>query len=304
MAAESLGESRFMKDMELIISPVRAHVITGKEFAFPARIKPAGFREMLEMAEGIPNRKFIASPDSSPEAKSAIELAKIAEILPALITIPDDGLFRISAADITGFGVSGRKPVKITEAALKLDGISKARIVAFRAGSSGREHLAIIIGEPEKQEAPLTRIHSSCYTGDLLGSLACDCGGQLKASMKAMNEAGGGVLLYLLQEGRGIGLVNKLRAYALQEGGLDTVEANEALGFEDEERGFAPAAAMLLDLGFTRVSLLTNNPKKSAALENLGVKVKTMVPLRPNPTPHNKNYLDTKARKSGHLLNE
>ena len=150
--------------------------------------------------------------------------------------------------------------------------------------------------------SPLTRIHSQCFTGDLLGSLKCDCGGQLRLALERMGEEGSGLLLYLLQEGRGIGLVNKLRAYRLQDQGFDTVQANQRLGFGTDERAYRPAAEILKKLGFTHVRLLTNNPAKVAGLERCGIKVTERRALLTEPNRHNAEYLRAKAEKTGHKI--
>ena len=178
-----------------------------------------------------------------------------------------------------------------------------ARIVAFRPHDGGAEHLAIIIGRPDLAAPVLTRLHlRRCFTGDLLGSLRCDCGDQLRGAIAMIAKEGGGVILYLAQEGRGIGLVNKLRAYALQDRGFDTVDANEQLGFDDDERVYLPAVRMLRALGFTRVRLLTNNPAKVGALVRHGIDVTERVPHSFPSNEHNWAYLQTKAKRSGHLL--
>jgi GTP cyclohydrolase II len=158
-----------------------------------------------------------------------------------------------------------------------------------------------MVGEPS-QDPPLVRIHSECLTGDVLGSLKCDCGPQLEQALEAIGQSGWGILLYLRQEGRGIGLVNKLRAYALQDQGFDTVDANLRLGFADDERDFALAAAMLTKLSRPEVRLLTNNPKKVAGLEAAGIRVAEQVPLKTEPGEHNRLYLETKRDRSGHQL--
>ena len=159
-----------------------------------------------------------------------------------------------------------------------------------------------MIGAPLSAKPVLTRMHSECFTGDLLGSLKCDCGTQLRGAISAIEKAGGGVLLYLAQEGRGIGLINKLRAYRLQDQGFDTMEANERLGFEADERRFGIAAKMLTLLGYKRVRLMTNNPDKLSALEAHGIEVTARVRHSFPTNPHNRAYLETKARKAGHLL--
>ena len=165
-----------------------------------------------------------------------------------------------------------------------------------------RDSYAIEIGRPDRAAPVLARLHSACFTGDLMGSLKCDCGPQLRGALAQMGNEGSGVLLYLNQEGRGIGLANKMRAYALQDQGFDTVEANHRLGFEDDERDFRLGADLLKSLGFSAVRLLTNNPAKIAMMEKSGIQVTERVPLRVGETTFNKDYLATKASKSGHLL--
>ena len=231
---------------------------------------------------------------------AALELAKIAKILPCAIIYEGDEGLEITGANIMGYNKDNDASLKlVAEAQLKLIDAASAGIKTFRTANGGAEHLAIIIGQPG--DNPLTRIHSSCYTGDLLGSLTCDCGDQLRGAIKLMDEAGGGIIIYLMQEGRGIGLVNKLRAYQLQAEGLDTVEANEFLGFDDEERSFGAAAAILQELGIDEVKLVTNNPKKTRGLEQLGIIVSTTVPLV-LAHEHNRAYLATKSAKSGHII--
>jgi GTP cyclohydrolase II len=188
----------------------------------------------------------------------------------------------------------------VARARLPLEDLPETQIVAFRAADDGQEHVALVIGAFGGQP-PLVRLHSECLTGDVFGSLKCDCGPQLREALRIIGEAGGGVLLYLRQEGRGIGLANKLRAYALQDRGLDTVDANRRLGFADDERDYAHAAAMLRLLGIDEVRLLTNNPNKVAGLEKTGIKVSKRVPHHMPANPHNADYLATKRKKSGHL---
>jgi GTP cyclohydrolase II len=191
---------------------------------------------------------------------------------------------------------------RVAEARVPLADAETARLIAFRPGDGGSEHLAILIGSPDPNGSVLVRLHSACFTGDVLASLRCDCGDQLRGAIAAIAEAGGGVLLYLAQEGRGIGLVNKLRAYQLQDAGFDTVDANEQLGFDADERVYLPAAEMLRQLGFGTVRLLTNNPDKMAALERYGIRVVERVPHIFAANGHNERYLRTKAARSGHLL--
>ena len=190
----------------------------------------------------------------------------------------------------------------MTSAPVPLEDAPQAQLVAFRPEDGGTEHFAVIIGAPNRHEPVLTRIHSECFTGDLLGSLKCDCGEQLRGAIAEMSRHGQGVLLYLAQEGRGIGLINKLRAYHLQAQGFDTVDSNERLGFQDDERIFEPAAEMLKLLGFQEVELMTNNPRKVVGLEACGIKVRGRRSHKFPSNTHNAHYLQTKKKRSGHLL--
>ena len=190
----------------------------------------------------------------------------------------------------------------VAAANLPLTAAERARLHIFRPDDGGAEHYAIEIGDPPRDAPVLARLHSACFTGDVLGSLKCDCGPQLHAALTAMGQAGQGVLLYLNQEGRGIGLANKMRAYALQNQGFDTVQANHRLGFEDDERDFRIGAALLRRMGFTQARLMTNNPRKVSMLESHGITVTERVPLVVGRNRFNQAYLDTKAEKSGHLL--
>jgi GTP cyclohydrolase II len=177
-----------------------------------------------------------------------------------------------------------------------------AEVVMFRAEIGGEDHFAVLISKGADLETPLVRLHSQCITGDVLGSLKCDCGEQLQAAMRLMAENGGGVLIYLAQEGRDIGLLNKMRAYALQDNGLDTVDANHALGFDTDERVFLPAARILDALGISRLRLITNNPDKINQLEQCGIKVEERVPLILASNPYNKDYIATKKNRTGHMI--
>jgi GTP cyclohydrolase II len=176
------------------------------------------------------------------------------------------------------------------------------QVAAFWNNRDGKEHVAVMKGRPYGGADIPVRIHSECLTGDALGSLRCDCRDQLEVSLRRIAQEPHGVLLYLRQEGRGIGLLNKIRAYMLQDRGLDTVEANEALGFRDDEREYAIAAHMLLSLKIRSIRLLTNNPRKIAELARYGIQVTARQPLVIPPNDHNRFYLETKARKSGHFI--
>lgn len=245
---------------------------------------------------------------------SAIRLTKIARLLPAVVvaplTVEDAGAWAQSAgrllvttAAIEAYDCNHADDLRpISEARVPLAGSEDTRIVSFRPRDGGAEHLAIVVGTPDPSRPVLTRLHSECFTGDLLESLRCDCGDQLRGAITTLSKEGGGVLLYLAQEGRGIGLVNKLRAYGLQDQGFDTVDANEQLGFDDDERVYLPAVRMLRHLGFTRVRLLTNNPAKVGALARHGIDVTERVPHAFPSNEHNWTYLQTKAKRSGHLF--
>ena len=244
---------------------------------------------------------FLTLPIEAPEAAdAAIRLARLAGLLPALFIGGAASEAVVSSAEVMAFG-SGVDLRIVTRAKLPNRFSLQAEIIAFRADGDSAEPIALMIGEPS-QEPPLVRIHSECLTGDALGSLKCDCGPQLEQALEAIARSGWGVLLYLRQEGRGIGLINKLRAYALQDQGFDTVDANLRLGFADDERNFAIAAAMLMKLSRPEVRLLTNNPRKVAALESAGIRVSQQVPLRIEAGEHNRLYLDTKRDRSGHQL--
>jgi GTP cyclohydrolase II len=233
-------------------------------------------------------------------AEAALDLARSAGLLPALWVITaQDAAISVSAEEIAR---EDRRPEVelVVRAKLPLKDMPETQIVAFRASDDGQEHVALLIGAPGGKP-PLVRLHSECLTGDVFGSLKCDCGPQLKEALRIIGGAGGGVLLYLRQEGRGIGLANKLRAYALQDRGLDTVDANRRLGFADDERDYAHAAAILRALGIAEVRLLTNNPTKVSGLEAAGITVVERVPHHMPANPHNADYLATKRKKSGHL---
>lgn len=241
-------------------------------------------------------------------ARAAMELARIAGILPAFLVNPEGAgeAHTLAAGDLADYADSGALRI-VTRARLPVTASSDAQIVAFRSTEDTREHVALIIGEQSGDREPLVRLHSECLTGDILGSLKCDCGPQLDAALHAMAEharasGGWGALLYLRQEGRGIGLINKLRAYRLQDQGFDTVDANTRLGLPDEARDFPTAARMLDLLGAGSIRLMTNNPNKVAALEAAGITVSERVPHQLPDNPHNARYLATKRDRHGHLL--
>jgi GTP cyclohydrolase II len=250
-------------------------------------------------------------------AHMAVQLVKYARLLPAVLFARaasvdvdrlshwsrDLGLLLVETGHIAAFPtLRAQRLVQAASAPVPLSNAENARLVAFRPLDGGEEHVAIVIGEPDKTKPVLVRLHSQCLTGDLLGSLRCDCGDQLRGAIQVIADDGAGVLVYLAQEGRDIGLINKLRAYALQDLGVDTVDANEMLGFEADERVYAPAAEILRQLGIDSVRLLTNNPDKMKQLAAAGVNVVDRVSHVFPSNQHNASYLRTKVDKAGHLF--
>lgn len=244
--------------------------------------------------------------DADALEQSCVTLAKLARLLPAALIVDGLGTSDIPAVQASSIQsymtIAAHSLTMVSEARVPLENAENARVVAFRPRDGGIEHLAIIVGDINPAEPVLVRLHSECFTGDLVGSLRCDCGNQLRGAIGEMALAGSGILLYLAQEGRGIGLVNKLRAYQLQDAGFDTVDANLQLGFDSDERNYLPAAQMLRMLGVNRVRLMTNNPAKVTALGSCEIEVVERVPHIYPANQHNDAYLKVKAKKSGHLF--
>lgn len=333
LAAETAGARGLAELAELaagppvlLLAPVRAATLlrrpvepSGAAIAFRTAglLDPAILRGMADptAAQLLHEPPELAAvPKLAP---AALALTKIARLLPAAIAAPARAgatnladafsLLTVAAEDVLAHPDAAAAALqRVAEAAVPLEDARDARVVAFRSPDAGIEHLAVVVGEPAhvpaESPAPLVRLHSECFTGDLLGSLRCDCGPQLRAALRRIGAEGTGVLLYLAQEGRGIGLASKLRAYALQDRGLDTVDANRALGWNADERNFLVAATMLDRLGVGRVRLLTNNPDKLAALAACGIAVEGREALLVAPNGVNDHYLATKARRFGHLL--
>ena len=244
--------------------------------------------------------------------RAAIALCKAAHLLPAALLVPlaadrlaalalDAGLTLVDARGVPA-GAAAPAMVEVAAARVPLAVSEAGRVRVFRPRDGAEEHYAVEIGAPDRRAPLLCRLHSACFTGDLIGSLKCDCGPQLRTALAQIGAEGAGVLLYLNQEGRGIGLANKMRAYALQDQGFDTVEANHRLGFEDDERDFRLGADMLRAMGFSCLRLITNNPAKVTIMSGCGLEVVERVPLKVGRTRFNARYLETKAAKSGHLL--
>ena len=246
--------------------------------------------------------------DADALEQSCVTLAKLARLLPAALIVEAGAtaaadIPAVQASSIQSYmTIAAHSLTQVSEARVPLENAENARVLAFRPRDGGIEHLAIIVGDLNPAEPVLVRLHSECFTGDLVGSLRCDCGNQLRGAIGEMAAAGSGILLYMAQEGRGIGLVNKLRAYQLQDAGFDTVDANLQLGFDSDERNYLPAAQILRLIGVNRVKLMTNNPAKVTALGNCGIEVVERVPHIYPSNQHNDAYLKVKAKKSGHLF--
>lgn len=312
----------------LLLAPVRAAAVLHRpvphgaeeEGAVALRLPPALLapETLRSLADPTAGRLLPETPErlaAPPLSQAALALAKLGRLLPALVVAPATeaaagrlALLTVSAAEVLSYPASAATSLaRVAEARVPLEDAPEARIVAFRAADGGIEHLAILVGTPEATAAaggaPLVRAHSECFTGDLLGSMRCDCGPQLRGAIARMaQDPAGGVLLYLAQEGRGIGLVNKLRAYTLQDSGLDTLDANRALGYGADERNFLVAATMLRAVGVERVRLLTNNPDKIAGLGACGIEVLGREAHAFDPNGVNDGYLRTKAERFGHIL--
>jgi GTP cyclohydrolase II len=298
--AETLKARAYDGDLARILPPVDADL--------------AWLRSIVDPADDlrVPMKGPLQSLRDGPAdlSRAALALVKSARLLPAALLVPvqnalvlavENGLTLLALDDIAPALAALPAVEKVVSARVPLVASSAGRVHVFRPEDGGEEHYAIEIGQPDRLQPVLARLHSACFTGDVLGSLKCDCGPQLRAALQQMGEAGAGVLLYLNQEGRGIGLANKMRAYSLQDQGFDTVEANHRLGFEDDERDFRIGAQILRRMGFDAIRLLTNNPKKLAMMEGCGLRVTERVPLHVGRTAQNEGYLATKLAKSGHL---
>jgi GTP cyclohydrolase II len=256
-----------------------------------------------ELEEDLQN---LTISDADFFAQACLNLSKLSRLLPAVVVVEMTSRNvapHVSPASVMAYAFDAANALTlVSEARVPLESVEDAKVLAFRPQHGGIEHLAIVVGEIDVNASILIRLHSECFTGDLLGSLRCDCGSQLKGAIDVMVKNGSGILLYLAQEGRGIGLVNKLRAYQLQDAGHDTVDANLQLGFDSDERNYSPAVAILKLMGVSKVKLMTNNPTKVNALSEWGVEVTERVSHAYPANPHNEHYLKTKVLKSGHLI--
>jgi GTP cyclohydrolase II len=317
--ADRLHQMQVLGDMVLAITARRAETLKARAYDGDlARVVPpadAGLAWVGSVADPADDLK---APMKGPIQtlregdarlhRLAIALTKAARLLPAALVVKlqpgaTDPLLTQIDATAAGAVLDTQSALKsIVSARLPMEVSENGRLHIFRPDDGAEEHYAIEIGRPDRTKPVLSRLHSACFTGDLLGSLKCDCGPQLRAALAQMGSEGAGILLYLNQEGRGIGLANKMRAYSLQDQGFDTVEANHRLGFEDDERDFRLGSDILRALGFSSVRLLTNNPAKIDIMQRNGIEVVERVPLKVGEGHHNRAYLATKAAKSGHML--
>lgn len=303
-------------DVTLLISSSRADTLkllnqrAAADPALPVQISlsgPVTAAEIIAIVDPVMDMQhpmkgpFRSEELNHPEAaKTGMELARHGGLLPAFMIIDEPAEDRLQTKDATAYADSNALVIS-AHARLPVAANAKAHIYGFRSEADSTDHIALVVGERD-DTIPVVRLHSECLTGDVLGSLKCDCGPQLHTALAHMGEANWGVLLYLRQEGRGIGLINKLRAYALQDQGFDTVDANQRLGFAIDARDFSIAARMLELLNIPTVKLLTNNPEKVEGLEGCGIAVDERLPVQITANPHNEFYLDTKRDRTGHKL--
>jgi GTP cyclohydrolase II len=322
VAPERLAELAALGPVDLAVTARRAETLRARAYDGDlARIAIGPDMDLARLRAAVDPALALAEPmigpfvtrrEGSADAhRLALTLCKQARLLPAAVVVPVAdaaaeaarlGLTLVAAEDLPLADVAAVRLAEVSAARVPIEVAEGSRLRIFRPEDGAEEHYAIEIGAPARAEPVLSRLHSACFTGDVIGSLKCDCGPQLNAALAQIAAEGSGVLLYLNQEGRGIGLANKMRAYALQDAGFDTVEANHRLGFEDDERDFRLGAAILRAMGFSAVRLMTNNPGKVAAMRAAGIEVAQRVPLRVGLNPHNSRYLAVKAAKSGHLL--
>ena len=281
---------------------------------------PHGIRIALagRAVAGLPARAYRRAA-TAPEDASAtgndldaasVEIARLGLLLPALVSVelgegssPFDGCLQLDVTDLhSGATQAGQDYELVTRSPVPLRDVGMSEFAVFRGGVAQRDQVAVIVGNPDLQGAVPVRVHSSCLTGDLFGSLKCDCGDQLRRGLRTLKELGGGILLYLDQEGRGTGIAAKMRAYGYQHEGLDTIDADAQLGFSADERRYGSAVAMLRALGVQRIQLLTNNPTKVQHLRKAGIEVVGCVPVTGEITAENEHYLRTKAERAGHHL--
>lgn len=321
LPVEGLDKDR-LAAFRALVAPTAARLVLtsrracslGIEASGPVAIKLADDADaqtiLALVTENKPRFEFLTEPAGA-AAAAAIDLVKLVRVLPAVLVAPTDSaisgafdprIIKVDAKAVMRFREEGMQSLAIAaEAHVPLASRVEARFVVFR-DSFGDDPVAVIVGAPDLSKPVPVRIHSACLTGDVFGSRRCDCGDQLRLALARLHEAGGGIILYLAQEGRGVGLANKMRTYKLQDAGLDTVDANNTLGFDDDERDYGIAVRMLQMLGATRVMLLTNNPDKLDSLTKAGIEVFGRMPLETPVTADNRRYLVAKAARAGHHL--
>jgi GTP cyclohydrolase II len=295
----------------LVLPPARLHRL-GLERDKPAVVAlPVVDRKRVEnLALKVDGRIDAPVRPASPLDEEALELARLSLVLPSVVVVPlaagieiDPSLARVSGAAIRGYRRAKALDLKIvSRAPVPLEGAPSSEFVVFRGGEGLRDQVAVIVGNPDLSKPVTVRLHSACLTGDLFGSLKCDCGDQLRRTVSFMAKNEGGILLYLDQEGRGNGIANKIRAYKLQAQGYDTYDADEVLGFDADQRRFDFAAGMLRQLGVTAVRVMTNNPEKLDALRKAGLDVISDHRVLGRPTPENVSYLASKRDRAGHFI--
>jgi GTP cyclohydrolase II len=325
-AVETLSEAIFQRLKQagpaarLLLSAERLQALDGRAATAPGALGlPASITlvqlQQLAAVTSVPGDPSVLGAATLAKGEdlawsAALTMCKRARLIPALllVALPADAGASLAAAQVlqidpadAALAVPDRAAGlrRVSDARVPLAAEENCTLVLFRELDGDAEHVAIVVGQPPTDAPVPVRLHSACLTGDLLGSLRCDCGPQLQRAVARLAETGG-VLLYLAQEGRGTGLANKLRAYRLQDAGLDTLQADRHLGFREDERDFAAAAAMLRALGHTRIQLLTNNPQKIAALRQTGIEVVDRLPLHGGVNTHNERYIRTK-QQAGHL---
>jgi GTP cyclohydrolase II len=316
MTDEALASFRLLcapRRPHLLITARRARAL-GLDGAGPTGLAVGDLHNaasILSLAADAQVTRHLDVVPAGETAPAAIELAKLAQLLPALLVgegrtaavdASDPSFVSVAADAIAQFRRAAIESLAVvTEVAIPLTGGIAARFVIFRDAIGGTP-IAVIVGKPDLAQPVSVRLHSACLTGDVFGSRRCDCGDQLRLALPQLEQHGGGIILYLEQEGRGLGLANKIRTYRLQEAGLDTVDANTVLGFDDDERDYGVAVRMLQLLGCTRVRLLTNNPAKLDSLSHAGIDVSGRVPLHGPINSDNRRYLTAKATRAGHQL--
>ena len=314
--ASSLRQISQMGDCQLIVSQTRAQVMGHNCHANAAVINLtsrqtlSGVTSLAGLQSWHPSSGEPLDWQAGPQdcANATLQLIKRAAVLPAVLRYPQPlrphGILSLSATAAQNYQGKGEALVELSGANVPLATANAASLRLFREVHGSAEHVAITVGEPNWQKPIDVRLHSSCFTGDILGSLKCDCGEQLQSAIADMAAGDGGVVLYISQEGRGIGLGSKLRAYQLQAEGLDTIEANQHLGFVADARRYSAAAAMLRAMNITQIRLITNNPDKIEALRTEGIDVTGRLPSVATVNEHNKRYLETKRVRAGHLSME